>query len=187
VSPGRPAAVDLARVRFYVDEQLAGLGLGLMALRSDIVVASHPPIADFPRDDPDWIPQVAAHGWVVITNDKHIRTRPGEAEVALQTGLRCVHLAPPARAAIRWDFARLLLRHWDAVDALCAHTGPVWLQLDRRATPWERPYQPGKPPRVPPADRPQRPRRTESERAKEPQPVASTNQNPPHDALPFPR
>jgi PIN like domain len=94
VSPGRPAAVDLARVRFSVDEQLAGLGLGLMALRSDIVVASHPPIADFPRDDPDWIPQVAAHGWVVITNDKHIRTRPGEAEVALQTGLRCVHLAP---------------------------------------------------------------------------------------------
>ncbi|MGH3799552.1 MAG: hypothetical protein ACRDTD_05335 [Pseudonocardiaceae bacterium] len=39
MSPGRPAAVDLARVRFYVDEQLAGLGLGLMALRSDIVVA----------------------------------------------------------------------------------------------------------------------------------------------------
>jgi hypothetical protein len=74
VSPGRPAAVDLARVRFYVDEQLAGLGLGLMALRSDIVVASHPPIADFPRDDPDWIPQAAAYGWVVITNDKHIRT-----------------------------------------------------------------------------------------------------------------
>lgn len=111
MSPGRPAAVDLAWVRFYVDEQLAGLGLGLMALRSDVVVASHPPIADFPRDDPDWIPEVAAHGWVVITNDKHIRTRPGEAEVALQTGLHCVHLAPPVRAAVRWDFARLLLRH----------------------------------------------------------------------------
>ncbi|MGH3817435.1 MAG: hypothetical protein ACRDRE_06665 [Pseudonocardiaceae bacterium] len=70
----------LARVRCYVDEQLVGPGLGLMALRSDIVVASHPPIAGFPRDDPDWIPEVAVQGWVVITNDKHIRTRPGEAE-----------------------------------------------------------------------------------------------------------
>ncbi len=57
MSPGRAAAVDLARVRFSVDEQLAGVGLGLMALRSDVVVASHPPIADFPRDDPDWIPR----------------------------------------------------------------------------------------------------------------------------------
>lgn len=102
MSPGRATAADLARVRFYVDEQLAGLGLGLMALRSDVVVASHPPITDFPRDDPDWIPEVAAQGWVVITNDKHIRTRPGEAEVALQTGLRCVHLAPAVRAAVRW-------------------------------------------------------------------------------------
>ncbi|MGH8573652.1 MAG: hypothetical protein ACREX8_13925, partial [Gammaproteobacteria bacterium] len=37
------------QVRYYVDEQLAGVGLGLMALRSDVVVASHPPIADFPR------------------------------------------------------------------------------------------------------------------------------------------
>jgi hypothetical protein len=72
VSPGRPATVDLAQVRFYVDEQLAGLGLGLMALRPDVAVASHPPIADFPRDDPDWIPEVAAQGWVVITNDKHM-------------------------------------------------------------------------------------------------------------------
>ncbi|MGH3976000.1 MAG: hypothetical protein ACRDS9_22115 [Pseudonocardiaceae bacterium] len=100
MNPGRPAAADLARVRFYVDEQLAGLGLGLMALRSDVVVASHPPIADFPRDDPEWIPEGAARGWVVITNDKHIRTRPREAEVALHKGLRCMHLAPPVRAAV---------------------------------------------------------------------------------------
>ncbi len=187
MSPGLLRAADLARVRFYVDEDLAGLGLGLMGLRSDLVVASHPPIADFPRDDPDWLPEVSGRGWVVITNDKHIRTRPGEAEVALQTGLRCVHLAPPVRCAVRWDFARLLLRHWDAVDALCASTGPVWLQLDRRATPWERPYQPGKPPRVPPADRPQRQRRTRPERTKEPKPVGSRDQDPPQDALPFPR
>ena len=186
MSLGGPAAIDVARVRFYVDEQLAGLGLGLMALRSDLVVASHPPIADLPRDDPEWIPEVAARGWVVITNDKHIRTRPGEAEVALHKGLRCVHLAPPVRAAVRWDFARLLLRHWDAVDALCAHPGPVWLQLDRRATPWERPYQPGKPPRMQPPDKPQRPRRNRPEEVTELKPVGSTNQNPPHDTLSFP-
>lgn len=158
MSSARPATGDPGRVRFYVDEDLAGVGLGLMALRSDLVVASHPPIANLPRDDLDWIPEVARRGWVVITNDKHIRTRPAEAEVALQAGLRCVHLAPPVKAASRWDFARLLLRHWEAVEALCARAGPVWLQLDRRATPWERPYQPGKPPRVPPAGRARRSR-----------------------------
>ncbi|MQA15916.1 MAG: hypothetical protein GEV09_17720 [Pseudonocardiaceae bacterium] len=144
-------------MRFYVDEDLAGVGLGLMALRSDLVVASHPPIAHLPRDDLDWIPEVTRRGWVVITNDKHIRTRH-EAEAALQAGLRCVHLAPPVKAAARWDFAQLLFRHWEAVEAVCDRAGPVWLQLDRRATPWERPYQPGKPPRLPPRDGPRRPR-----------------------------
>jgi len=153
-SPAR-GNVDLARVRFYVDEDLAGLGLGLMRLRpGDLVVASHPPIDELvPRDDLDWIPAVAARGWVAITNDKHIRTGPREAVAAIEAGLRCVHLAPEQRNATRWDFACLLLRHWKPVEDLCHRPGPVWLQLDRRPTPRERPYQPGKPPRLPSADR----------------------------------
>jgi len=173
--------VDLARVRFYVDEDLAGLGLGLMRLGSDLVVASHPPIDGIvPRDDLDWIPAVAARGWIAITNDRHIRTGPREARAAIESGLRCVHLAPPERDATRWHFARLLLRHWNAVEALGERLGPVWLQIDRRATAHERPYQPGTVPRVPAA-----PRQRRAGRAVPP-PSVPEGQCPPPDPLPFP-
>lgn len=150
MTPRHTPHVDLARVRFYVDENLAALGLGLIRLRPDFVVASHPPIDDLlPRDDLEWIPAIAARGWIAITNDRHIRTRPLESQAAIDTKLRCVHLAPRERNATRWHFAQLLFHHWDTVEALCPRSGPIWLQLTGGSAPRERPYEPGKPPRVP--------------------------------------
>lgn len=149
-----PPAVSpraLSSVKFFVDENLAGLGLALRDVRPvpDVVVASHDPIAGLiPRDDPDWIPAVAARRWVVITNDKHIRTRPTEAPKAVEHRLRVAHLDAGSPARV-WDYLRLLLRHWDDVEALCEHPGPAWLRLDvQRATPTELAYEPGKPPRL---------------------------------------
>ena len=147
---------DLEQVRFFVDEDLAGVGLGLMRLRHDVVVGSHKPVKDLvPSLDAEWIPVVAHQGWIAITNDRHIRTRHYEATAALECGLRCVHLRPAVRDAARWDFVRLLAMHWDAVEALCAEDGPVWLELTPRRT-RRREFQPGKPPRLPPAAREQR-------------------------------
>ncbi|MGH3616137.1 MAG: hypothetical protein ACRDRK_26800, partial [Pseudonocardia sp.] len=45
---------------------------------------------------------VAALGLVVITNDRRIRIRPGEADVARDADLRCVHLRPRAKTRRRW-------------------------------------------------------------------------------------
>lgn len=40
----------------------------------------------FPADakDPEWLPQVGAKGWVVLTRDKHILTRPLEVIALLR-------------------------------------------------------------------------------------------------------
>jgi hypothetical protein len=38
---------DLAEVRFFVDEDLSGVGLGLMRLRNDVVVGGHEPVREF--------------------------------------------------------------------------------------------------------------------------------------------
>ncbi len=85
----------LEQARFFVDEDLAGLGLALMRLRRDTLLGGRPPAnLIIPKDDPDWIPVVADLGLVVITNDRRIRTRPGEADKAEDAGLRCVHLRP---------------------------------------------------------------------------------------------
>jgi hypothetical protein len=49
------------RVRFYVDESAAGLGLALTAARSDTIHAGHPLIPQCPRGalDTEWIPAYA--------------------------------------------------------------------------------------------------------------------------------
>lgn len=163
-----PADTDpLASARFFVDENLAGLGLALRSVHPvpDVVVASHDPIADLmPRDDPDWIPAVASRRWVVITNDEHIRTRPTEAPKAVESRLRVAHLDAGSPARV-WDYLRLLLRHWDDVEALCEHPGPAWLRLDvKRSTPTHLSYEPGKPPRLAADPREDRIRQARAER-----------------------
>jgi hypothetical protein len=161
----------LREVRFFVDENLAGLGLALRRVRPlpDVVVASHPPIADLvPRDDPDWIPDVAGRRWVVITNDRHIRTRPTEAPKAVEHGLVVAHLdaGTPARV---WDYLRLLLRHWDDVEALYGQAGPSWLELNmHRVRAFRRDYEPGKPPRLEADPREERLRQARARRRKRP-------------------
>jgi PIN like domain len=142
---------ELDAVRFFVDEDLAGVGIGLMCLRSDVVVGGQPPARDLvPPLDCDWIPVVADRGWIAITNDKHVRTRYDEAQLAIDHELRCVHLAPGGRDPVRWDFVRLLLRYWDSVEDLLGETGPVWLAL-RPSGPHRMDYRPGEPPRLPSA------------------------------------
>ena len=82
-------------VVFVVDENLLRLGAGLVAVRKDTARFSRPPVDDLlPQGilDTEWIPLVGDRGWVVITNDRHLRTRPVEAELAIAHKLKVVHL-----------------------------------------------------------------------------------------------
>jgi PIN like domain len=140
---------SLDEARFFVDEDLSGFGIALMRLRRDVIVGRHAPAIEVvPKDDPDWIPMVAARGWVVITNDRRIRTRPGEADQARDVGLLCVCLRPTVKDATPWDFMVMLARHWSRVEQLVGRKDPAWLEL-RGDRAYERPYQPGQPPRLP--------------------------------------
>lgn len=74
-----------ARVRFYVDADVLGLAKVLVTLRSDVTFPGDPggvvhkrerppcPIGAPSAEDVDWIPQVAALGWLIITRDANIR------------------------------------------------------------------------------------------------------------------
>lgn len=42
--------------------------------------------------DVDWIPEVTARGWVILTKDKNIRRAAGERETVLTSGARIVTL-----------------------------------------------------------------------------------------------
>ena len=79
-----------AQVRFYIDADVLGLGKLLAGLRSDVTYPGDPgavihkrqrapcPIASPDVLDTDWIPQVAARGWLIITRDSMISQNRNE-------------------------------------------------------------------------------------------------------------
>jgi hypothetical protein len=73
-----------AQVRFYVDADILGLEKILGGLRNDVTYPGDPgavlhkrrrapcPIASPDVFDMDWIPDVAARGWLIVTRDSMI-------------------------------------------------------------------------------------------------------------------
>lgn len=145
-----PPVPALDELRFVFDEDSRGFGLWLSKLRKDMTCVGAEPVAGLlplGTPDPEWIPVVADRGWIAVTKNSRIRTQPQEAALAVQYGLRVVCLMEPVRSATRWDFARMVMRHWDAVDDLRTHSGAAWLAVYRDRVRL-RPFQPGTPERA---------------------------------------
>lgn len=126
---------DLDDVRYFVDENTLALGRVIAELRDDTAVIGHEPVAELLRPgmaDVDWIPIVAARGWVVITMDRHLRTRPHEAELAIEHGLKCVNLHG-AGSLSRWSQLVRLASHWEAIEKHVAARpeGPWWFSVTK--------------------------------------------------------
>lgn len=66
--------------------------------------------------DTDWLPVVAARGWVVLTKDEHIRRRPLEREALLAAGARAFVLT--ARRLRGGDMANAFVRARRRMEAL---------------------------------------------------------------------
>lgn len=131
------AVTDLARVRFSVHENLVRLGKAMADLRRDTGCFGHGVLVELlPQGigDTDWIPIVGDRGWVVITNDKRIRTRPAEAELAIAHRLRVVHLHGAVGSGAPWAQLVRLASRWDALEKALSHAdGPVWLSVQASA------------------------------------------------------
>ena len=105
---------ELGSVRYFVDENTLALGKVMADLRDDTVVIGQSPVEHFlwrGMADVEWIPVVAARGWVAITVDHHLRTRPYEARLALEHGLKCVNLRGVGNLS-RWSQLVRVARHW---------------------------------------------------------------------------
>lgn len=129
-----PRSRPIEQIRFYVDEDILGVGYALMWLRHDAVTCGIEPVAEeLARGilDIDWIPRVASHGWVAITKNHKIRTNPVEAQVAVDAQARIVGFAGRSGNMTRWQMATILARHWTAIEnqIATAPTGPWWLSV----------------------------------------------------------
>ncbi len=138
--------VELARVRFVVDENTLAIGKVMADLRGDTAYIGAAPIAELlPRRSTDrqWIPIVAEHGWIVVTNDHRLRTRYLEATLAQRHGLRAVNMKSVGHRDA-WSQLVRLTKHWQAVERHIEDhpDGPWWLSLTDRGH-RVLPYQPG--------------------------------------------
>lgn len=132
--PPEPRPRPAADIRFYVDEDILGVGYAMMWLRHDVVTCGQEPLADrLPRGilDVEWIGVVADLGLIAITNNHKIRTNPVEAERAVSCEARIIGLAGKSAQRTRWEKVSLLTRHWQAIeDYVKSHpSGPWWLAV----------------------------------------------------------
>lgn len=129
-------------VRFYIDEDLLALGKALGELRLDVTYPGdrgkrhnrrmRPPCEVVARGDKDldWIPKVAAEGWVIITRDSQIQAHPSLMAAVRSSGARMAALTGKDAMDV-WAQLRLVLPHWDRIEAVLTETGPVIYSLTR--------------------------------------------------------
>jgi hypothetical protein len=108
-------------IRFYFDADIIGLGKLLIQVRADVTYAGDRGGVGIDRKprplspivpsvlDPDWIPKIVALGWLVITRDRHMLSRPAERREILQSGARHIRLDPSRGQLSKWDQLEILM------------------------------------------------------------------------------
>lgn len=114
---------------YFADENALGLAKLLIRQgRDDIVHPGHPGVPGIPLGtlDLDWMPQVGAAGFIVITRDRRIRTRPAEIEAYWAHGIRSI-----------WIGSKQDLRPQDQVDLFLRHEERIRREIIKQgAGPW---------------------------------------------------
>lgn len=78
---------------YFTDENTLGLGKLLRRLgRQDVLYPGHEKLPEIARgtDDLEWLPLVGARGYVVLSRDRRIRSRPAELRAYYEHGVRSV-------------------------------------------------------------------------------------------------
>lgn len=81
-----------SRPTFYVDRCLGKAVANALRAAGANVEVHDDHFAQAALDE-DWIPQVAARGWVILTKDKNIRRRAEEREAVLLSSARVITLS----------------------------------------------------------------------------------------------
>lgn len=133
-----------ADVRFYIDADLLGLARVLAGLRHDVTYPGDPgavihkrsrppcPITSPTVKDTQWIPEVAARGWLIITRDRHIQEHHLEIAAVREHRARMVALTAADAGSV---FAQLevVMSRWRDLER-CASEPPPFIYAVTRTT-----------------------------------------------------
>jgi PIN like domain len=133
-----------AQVRIYVDADILGLGKILAGLRHDVTYPSDPGAVIQKRQrapcsitspdvlDTDWIPQVAARGWLIITRDSMIIQNRNEIAAARENKAKMVALNQ-RDTQMKWGQLEVFMTQWRRIEALVSEPGPFIWRASRTA------------------------------------------------------
>lgn len=124
-----------AVVRYYVDADILGLAKVLAPLRNDLTYPGDPGdivhrrqrppciVANTGVLDVNWIPAVAAQGWLILTRDRQIQDHRLEAAAVIDNKARMVALSS-AEAGTKWGQLEVVMSCWREIEALDSQDGP---------------------------------------------------------------
>jgi hypothetical protein len=133
-----------AQVRIYIDADILGLGKILWALRNDVTFPGDPgavvhkrqrpkcPIESPDVLDTDWIPEVAARGWLIVTRDSMIIQNRNEITAVRENKAKMVALNQ-RDAQTKWGQLKVFMTQWRRIEALIAERGPFIQRVSRTA------------------------------------------------------
>jgi PIN like domain len=129
--PGRKRA----EVRFYFDADVLGLAKLLCQERADFTYPGDPGGRIKKRDrpaciiaapsakDPDWIPRVAAQGWLIITRDRHIQEKLVEINAVRDHAAKMLNFSSDD-AASTWGQLEVFMARWREIELVADTPGP---------------------------------------------------------------
>jgi hypothetical protein len=124
-----------ATVRLYFDADVLGLAKLLCQERADFTYPGDPGARIKKRQrppclitlpgtkDPDWIPRVAAKGWLIITRDRRIQEKLAEINAVRTCGAKMVNFASQD-AGSTWGQLEVFMSRWREIEALIDEPGP---------------------------------------------------------------
>lgn len=111
---------------FFTDENALGLGKLLRRSgRKDVVYPGHDELPEVPlgTTDIEWMPLVGNRGFIVVTRDRRIRTRPAELIAYREFGIRSVWIGAKKDLAPTDQFD-MFVKHEDRLRREIVKRGP---------------------------------------------------------------
>jgi PIN like domain len=122
-------------VEFFADRDLGRYEFPGSLRSAGIVVHAHADHFEQRTPDAEWLPRVAEKGWIVLTNDRKIRSRALEVQAVMTSSARVLALIGGSLPAA--ELARNFLNTFGKVEAfVAAHPAP-WIARLYRPTPVE--------------------------------------------------
>lgn len=113
-------------LRFFVDETSLPVGRALAAVRGDVVHPGHRRIKDLVPVgtlDPVWMEVIGKMGLVVISRDRHIKTKPAELDAYRAHSLRAFWIAGD-KDMPNWENLDRVVRSWPEIERIIKERGP---------------------------------------------------------------